>query len=83
MYSEEWLVPNQLVRSRLNIGMAGATILDPVFSGLAGEGQLFERFSGGGVWGDACGQGCRIQADQRGSNIVRWKEDGRPNANRA
>ncbi len=70
------------MRSRLNIGMAGATILDQVFSGLAGEEELFERLPGGRVWGDAGGQGCLIPPGQRGSYMVRWKEDGRPSANR-
>ena len=76
--------PNQLLKSRLNIRMAGAIILDHVFSGLAGGGELFEpRLPGGRAWGDARGQDWLIPPSQRGSHMVREKEDGRPGANRA
>jgi hypothetical protein len=43
----EWLVPNHAVRSRVKTGMAGATTLHHVLSGLAREGELFERLPGG------------------------------------
>jgi len=63
--------------------MGGATILGRVFSGLAGQGELFGRLPDGRVGGDACGQGGLIPPGERGRYVVPGKEAGRPGANRA
>jgi len=57
-------------------GMAGATTLDQVLSGLAREGELFERLPGSRVRCHACGHRCLIPPGQRGVCKVRWNEDG-------
>jgi pyruvate formate lyase activating enzyme len=57
--------------------MAGATTLDQVLSGLAREGELFERLPGGRVRCYACGHRCLIPPGPRGICKVRWNEDGR------
>ena len=59
------------------VDMAGATTLDQVLSGLAREGELFERLPGGRVRCHACGHRCLIPPGQRGVCKVRWNEDGR------
>ena len=63
--------------------MAGATTLDQVLSGLALEGDLFERLPAGRVWCYACGHRCLIPPGPRDICTVRWNEDGRLNANRS
>jgi hypothetical protein len=55
--------------------MAGATTLDHVLSGLAREGELFERLPGDRVRCYACGS--------RGIGKVRWSEDGLLGPNRS
>ena len=73
-------VPNHAVRSRVNSGMAGATTLDRVLSGLAHGGELFERLPGDRVRCDARGRRSLIPP---AIGKARWHEDGRPRANRA
>jgi pyruvate formate lyase activating enzyme len=57
-------------------GMADATTLDRVLSGLARRGELFDRLAGDRVRCHACGHRCLIPPDQRGVCKVRWNEDG-------
>ena len=61
----------------MNTGMAGAPTLDQVLSGLAREGELFERLPGGRVRCSACGHRCLIPPGRRGICKVRWNDDGR------
>jgi hypothetical protein len=56
--------------------MASATTLDRVLSGLAREGELFDRLPGGRVRCHARGHRCLIPPGQRGVCKVRWNEDG-------
>jgi hypothetical protein len=63
--------------------MAGATTLDQVLSGLAREGELFERPPGGRVRRQACGPRRAIPPGLPGIGKVSWTEDGRPSADRA
>jgi hypothetical protein len=60
--------------------MAGETTLDHVLSGLAREGELFERLPGDRVRCDACGQRSLIPP---GIGTVCRSEDGRLRANRS
>jgi pyruvate formate lyase activating enzyme len=63
--------------------MAGATTLDHVLSGLAREGELFERLLGGRVRCYSCGHRCLMLPGPRGICKVLWNEDGRLSANRS
>lgn len=56
--------------------MTDATTLGQVLSGLAREGELFDRLPGGRVRCHACGHRCLIPPGQRGVCKVRWNGDG-------
>ena len=57
--------------------MAGTVTLEQVLSGLAREGELYERLPEGKVRCYSCGHRCLILPGQKGVCKVRWNEDGR------
>ena len=55
----------------------GRRNLEQILSGLAREGELYERVPGGRLRCYACGHRCLILPGQRGVCKVRWNQDGR------
>jgi hypothetical protein len=76
-------LPNHAVRSRVKTSMVSATTLHQVLSGLAREGEPFERLAEDRVRCYADGHRGLIPPGPRGICKVRWNEDGRLSANRS